>query len=261
MTSMASPERSGDSSIVLSSDRDPRARRGSLGSWATWAALGLSCGLAVADTVTTESTSFALDTRLTLPASDPGSTIVAASDSFILDTRLELPPSDLGGTVLTASDSFVLDTRLVVSNTDPVFGVVSKQRARKLAPWFLQLTATDAEFPRQALTYSKVTGPAGLTVSPAGLVTWTPPESDGGTTQTVRVQVSDGLAAVQQAFSVVVLEDENPPELVPIADVSIRSGQPWTATVSGSDPDLPVQALTYRLITGPDGLTLDPATV
>ena len=50
----------------------------------------------------------------------------------------------------------------------------------ELAPFSIQLSAVDPDLPAQTLTYDRVNGPEGLTVSPAGRVTWTPTEAQAG---------------------------------------------------------------------------------
>ena len=49
----------------------------------------------------------------------------------------------------------------------------------------------DTDIPSQSLTFSKVTGPAGLTVSATGMVQWTPTLDDGPNSYPVTVRVTD----------------------------------------------------------------------
>ena len=54
-----------------------------------------------------------------------------------------------------------------------------------------------------------------------------------------------------------VLEVNEPPSLDPLADVTLKVGQPWAMMLRGSDNDLPAQILTYALKIAPAGMTLD----
>jgi hypothetical protein len=51
-----------------------------------------------------------------------------------------------------------------------------------------------------------------------------------------------------------------PPVLNPISDVGMVAGQTLAITNEASDPDFPVQSLTFSLLQGPAGATLDPGS-
>jgi hypothetical protein len=55
----------------------------------------------------------------------------------------------------------------------------------------LPLTATDAQEQPNALAFTLVSGPAGASLSPSGLFTWTPPQSASASTNLVTVRVAD----------------------------------------------------------------------
>ena len=90
------------------------------------------------------------------------------------------------------------------ANTAPVLGAVADRTVDELAPMTLQLSATDADLPAQALTFTLVSGPAGLTVASSGRVDWTPGTNAGPSTNVVTVRVSDGTLADETAFKIVV---------------------------------------------------------
>jgi hypothetical protein len=81
---------------------------------------------------------------------------------------------------------------------------VADRTVDELAPMTLQLSATDADLPAQALTFTLVSGPAGLTVASSGRVDWTPGTNAGPSTNVVTVRVSDGTLADETAFKIVV---------------------------------------------------------
>jgi len=76
-------------------------------------------------------------------------------------------------------------------NRPPVVSAVPDQTIHDLSPLRLGLTATDLDLPAQALAWTLVRGPQGLTVSPAGEVRWTPEPQFAGTTNVVTVGVAD----------------------------------------------------------------------
>ncbi|MFO1458695.1 MAG: putative Ig domain-containing protein [Verrucomicrobiota bacterium] len=76
-------------------------------------------------------------------------------------------------------------------NTDPTISTVADQTVDELATLKVSLSAVDTDIPGQTLTFSKVSGPAGLTVSASGLVQWTPTLDDGSNSYPVTVRVTD----------------------------------------------------------------------
>ena len=129
------------------------------------------------------------------------------------------------------------------------------------------LSATDPDLPAQAMIYAKVEGPAGLAVTPGGLVSWTPSEADGPNVYPIKVKVTDTGSpplSATNTFNVTVNEVNLAPSLGALAPQLADEGVPLTFNVSGagSDPDLPPQLLTYSLVgTTPPGVNLTPAGV
>ena len=135
-------------------------------------------------------------------------------------------------------------------------GLISEGQA-----WTLSLGASDPDFPANALAFRLVSGPSGsLLDSKTGVLKWTPSEADGGQGIEWVVEVTDDgqpRLAYLATLRLTVLEVNEPPSLDPLADVTLKVGQPWTMMLRGSDNDLPVQTLTYALKTAPAGMTLD----
>lgn len=119
-----------------------------------------------------------------------------------------------------------------------------------------QLRATDADLPPQRLTYQLLKGPAGLTVSTNGFLTWRPTEEQGPSTNRIRVMVDDGVEGTSQEFDIVVLEQNQPPILASIGTRRVTKGLQLSFQLKATDADLPAQPLTYRLVQGPTGLTV-----
>jgi hypothetical protein len=89
----------------------------------------------------------------------------------------------------------------------------------------LTVTATDNDLPSQALTFGLAEGPSGMTVTPSGLVNWTPTAAQSPSTNVARVFVSDGLASVTNQFNVVVGQTKLVPTL-PVDGVKLSGGIP-----------------------------------
>jgi alpha-tubulin suppressor-like RCC1 family protein len=142
-------------------------------------------------------------------------------------------------------------------NADPVwFGGTTVQSAedQTLA---LQLPVLDSDLPKQALRFTLESGPIGLQISTNGLLTWTPTEAQGPTTNQVRFRVSDGLASVPLEFDIVVSEaNQAPVWTTAVGTRRVNEGALLSFTVSATDTDLPAQPLSYRLVNAPWGMTL-----
>jgi len=64
--------------------------------------------------------------------------------------------------------------------------------------------ASDSDVPVQTLVYSLVDGPAGAAIDGNGVISWTPGEAQGPSTNTIATRVSDGQASVTNSFVVTV---------------------------------------------------------
>jgi hypothetical protein len=93
-------------------------------------------------------------------------------------------------------------------------------------------------------------------VSTNGLLSWQPTESQGPSTNRVQVEVSDGIDKVSQEFDIVVQERNTPPTLATIGTRRVSEGQRLSFQIRATDSDLPAQTLTYRLVSGPAGLSI-----
>ena len=124
----------------------------------------------------------------------------------------------------------------------------------------VQLKVGDVDLPAQKLTVRLVSGPSGLVVSPDGLVSWNPTEVQGGSSYPVTVEVSDGSLSTTGQFDVTVAEVNRPPVINPVAASSVAEGSSWSWALIASDPDLPANGLTFRLVSGPSGASVEPKT-
>lgn len=142
-------------------------------------------------------------------------------------------------------------------NLDPVVGAVADVSLGEGTLLAFAVSATDADMPAQAVTYSLASGPAGMTVSAAGLLQWTPTEAQGPGVHVVRVRATDSAGGVGEVdFAVTVNEVPSAPVLPELGPFALAEMAAWTQALGGNDADLPAQALTYSLVSGPAGLVL-----
>ena len=147
----------------------------------------------------------------------------------------------------------------LMSNNAPVLPAQSDRTVAEKTLMTVTNTASDANFPDEALSYSLIAAPAGVTILSNGVITWTPTEEQGPGTNTITTVVTDngGLSATN-SFIVTVTEVNVAP---------VFAGTPMnrmiskltllTVTNNATDGDLPVQTLSYQINSAPSGLTID----
>jgi cyclophilin family peptidyl-prolyl cis-trans isomerase len=147
-------------------------------------------------------------------------------------------------------------------NQAPVTGSPISHSVNELATLNFTVTATDADLPAQALTYSLINAPSGVTInSSTGQVSWTPTEAQGPALHTFQVRVTDSLGAFSnQTVNVTVNEVNRAPTLAAISDSSGFQNAVFNSKATGSDADLPTQSLSYSLLSAPSGMTINSAT-
>lgn len=120
------------------------------------------------------------------------------------------------------------------------------------------VAATDSDVPAQTLTYSAVTVPSGMTVSPAGEIAWTPGVSQYGP-QAVTIRVTDDGTpplSTDQSFTVNVTPANSAPTITSAPVTAGTVGVPYSYTVTATDADVPPQTLTFSAVTVPSGMTV-----
>ncbi|MCW5557388.1 MAG: putative Ig domain-containing protein, partial [Verrucomicrobiae bacterium] len=170
--------------------------------------------------------------------------------------------TDSGSPPGSATNNFSITVREV--NTPPVPVAPTDLAIPESAAWTFNSIAIDSDIPANTLTYSKLSGPSALTVSAAGVLSWTPTELDGPGTYPVSIRIADNGSPAMGAtnsFVITVLEVNTAPVLIAPANLNAIELSPYTATLGASDPDLPPNGHTFTLLSGPAGLTLSPAGV
>ncbi|MDB6024368.1 MAG: hypothetical protein JWM68_591 [Verrucomicrobiales bacterium] len=116
------------------------------------------------------------------------------------------------------------------------------------------ISATDADFPSQTLTFSLDAGaPAGATINPVtGVFTWTPTGSQGPSTNVITIRVTDngpGTLSASQNITVVVNKVNTAPTITSSFDqvIELNGGSTINLTFTASDDDIPTNSLTFSL--------------
>ncbi len=213
---------------------------------------------------------------LTVAGSDPDSSplvwsVSAAEPGITIDSvtgEITWTPGEAhGGTVVTVTVSLtaggvtvseVFDITVAEFDNPPTVTNPGPQTATEAVPFSLTMVGGDVD---SAFTWSLDSAPAGMAIDPtSGEISWTPGETDGGTTPTVSVRITSGAASASTSFVVTVAEDETPPVIVDPGPQTATEFSPFTLLMSGSDADLPAQTLNWSVVSGPTGLTIDPSS-
>lgn len=128
----------------------------------------------------------------------------------------------------------------------------------------IQAFGSDNDVPANALSYSFSSNPpAGMTIDEfTGIIRWVPTEAQGPGSYAVTVRVTDdGLPVgyAEQSFQVTVLEVNSAPTLSP-ATLTASEGVLFAPTIQAVDTDLPANTLTFTLVNGPSGMTINSGT-
>jgi len=130
------------------------------------------------------------------------------------------------------------------------------------------LSAQDPDFPDKALTFSKVSAPAGIVLNPGGntnaTILWPTDETSGPSTNTIIVSVTDNVGGKDfirtNSFIVIVNEVNEPPVLTVPGPQVINELTPLNVSASAADPDFPTNVLKFSLLAPPPGMTIDTNT-
>ncbi|MCC3568788.1 MAG: DUF4114 domain-containing protein [Microcoleus sp. PH2017_31_RDM_U_A] len=120
-------------------------------------------------------------------------------------------------------------------------------------------TAVDPE--GDAITYSLLEKPQGMEIdAETGIVTWNPAAGDIGN-HAVTVRADDGKGGITKltyTLSAVTQPPNRPPIFTstPVVDAAVNT--PYRYNSDAADPDS--DTLTYNLVLGPDGMTVNPET-
>lgn len=118
--------------------------------------------------------------------------------------------------------------------------------------------------PRRVTFALGTNAPTGATINlTSGLFSWTPTEPQAPSIHTITVRVTDDSIPQQTnetSFTITVNELNLPPELAAVSDRIVHAGTTVTVTNAATDLDLPPNALTFSLLSGPPTAELNPST-
>jgi hypothetical protein len=150
-----------------------------------------------------------------------------------------------------------------LSNHAPVLASIGNQSGQEGS--LLTFTAQAIDADGDTLTFALDSGaPAGASIDPStGVFTWIPSESQGGSTYSITVRVSDsGVPSLSDIETITVTPTEVnvAPILAAIGNKSVVEGNLLSFTANASDADLPTNGLTFSLSGAPNGASIDATT-
>jgi len=166
--------------------------------------------------------------------------------------------TDNGTPSASATNSFTVVVNEV--NTVPVLPTQSNLVIDELTTLTVTNTATDTDLPANTLTYVLLAAPTNAAISTNGVITWTPSEAQGPSTNTFTTVVTDNgtpSASATNTFTVVVNEVNSAPVLQPIGDQTVHFGIPLSLQAVATDADLPTNTLTFSLDQAPTNVTIN----
>ena len=107
--------------------------------------------------------------------------------------------TDNGTPNLSATNNFTVLVNEV--NVAPVLTLPPNTNINEQVAWSATATASDSDIPPNPLTFALVSGPAGLTVTTNGVITWTPAQNQSPGSYTVTISVTDTNPAAVNAKS------------------------------------------------------------
>jgi hypothetical protein len=175
--------------------------------------------------------------------------------SYSLSVRV----TDDGEPPLSVTRAFGVTVREV--NNPPVLPDLGHQGVVELSLFRLVVQGYDPDTPPSPLVYALDLAPHGAVIQPGtGEISWTPTEEQGPTNAIFIVRVTETLPpnlSSSRTFSVAVSELNQAPHLEPIEDQDVQAGDTVSFQATASDADLPAQSLTFALVGGPIGATID----
>ena len=204
-----------------------------------------------------------------LPSNTLTYALLEAPTGAVIDTNgvITWTPDETQGPGTNVITTVVTDGELSATNFFTV--VVTETNAAPTLPPLadvevVELTtltvtnvATDLDFPTNVLSYALLDAPTGAVIDTNGVITWTPDETQGPGTNVIMTVVTDGELSATNFFTVVVIETNAAPTLLPLADVEVLELTALMLTNTATDTDFPVSALTYSLVDAPAGATID----
>jgi hypothetical protein len=191
-----------------------------------------------------------------------GASINASTGAFSWTPTEAQGPGDYTFTVRVTDDGTpALDDEETITvtvkevNLAPVLAAIGHQNVDEEVLLNFTATATDADVPANALTFSLDAGaPAGATIdATTGVFSWTPTEAQGPGVYPITVRVTDDGSpnlSDSETINVTVKEVNLAPVLGAIGDKTVAEHALLSFTATASDADVPANTLTFSLAAG-----------
>ncbi len=198
----------------------------------------------------------------------PGTTLLSTNESLVWT-----PNANANGVIaafaVKAYDGTAVSTNTVqvsvnvaAVNDAPLLTMASNETINEGTTLIATNTATDVE--GNTLTFSLASAPSGMSInSSSGVITWTPTEAQGPSTNTVSVSVTDNGSpnlSVTNSFTVTVNEVNTAPVLTVPGNQTIGELNTLTVTNSAVDSDIPLNTLTFALVSAPSGMSISSSS-
>ena len=157
-------------------------------------------------------------------------------------------------------DSIALGGTICCENTAPILAAQNDHTIQELTTLLVTNTATDSSTPASGLTYVLLDPPSGCVIDTNGIITWTPSEAEGPSTNIITTVVTDNGSpplSATNGFTVTVLEVNSAPVLPIQADLTIAEQTTLLVTNTAADSDIPANVLSYLILSAPAGATID----
>ena len=177
--------------------------------------------------------------------------------NFTFTTRVV----DNGSPALSATNTFTVTVTEI--NSAPTLPGQGNRTINEAAALVITNTASDGDLPANVLSYQLLGSPAGALISAGGIITWTPTESQGPSTNVFTTIVTDNgvpILGATNVFTVVVNEVNSAPGfLATPTNQTVAELTLLTITNAAADADVPTNNLTYTLL-GPSTATINTNT-
>ena len=209
------------------------------------------------------------------PGAPPGSSLDPVTGVFSwAPTEAQGPGTNLitvrvtddGNPPMSDAKSFLLAVNEV--NSAPLLPSVTNRTVDELTLLTVTNTATDSDLPVNTLGYMLINPPAGASVSPSGIFTWTPAQTQSPSTNAITTVVTDTNAFdlvnphlnTTNSFTVVVREVNVAPALPSVTNKTISELTLLTVTNTATESNIH-STLGYLLVNPPSGAAIDTSGV
>jgi len=126
--------------------------------------------------------------------------------------------------------------------------------------WLYFITATDED--GDAIEFRRINGPNGMNLI-GDRLSWTPSSEQSGIVHDVEIHAIDARGAIAiQRFGIAVntaSASNSPPQITSKPEAQPAAGETWLYALKAADPDN--DPLSYHLLSGPNGMLMDPSGV